>query len=362
AAVSLPQRHRWRIMWLAAAAGLIVLAAAVWWMRLRTRPPEFSGQRVVSTFAGSHRSARFSPDGSMIAFLNTVADVPQIWIKNLAQGEPIQITTGNVPAVQPRWSPKNDQIVFSRPGQGIWSVPPLGGPPRQLARLGRNPNFSANGERLVFERGHQIWVARSDGSAARRVEGVPEWYYGKDSMPALSAHGEWIAFFRPEVGPYGDLWVIPAAGGKARQLTFDVRVSTGPVWTPDDRWIIYSSSRTGGVTLWRIRATGGVPEPLTTGAGEDTEPAISADGSRLIFTNAHNTWALDLLDLTTGEQKELIQRRYDLAFPAFSPAGDRIAFIQAIDGDSHIFTMEVNGAELRQLTRERGELNGLPRW
>ena len=68
--------------------------------------------------------ATFSPDGSMIAFLNTTNGSPQVWIKNLAQGEPIQITTGNIPAVQPHWSPKNDQIVFSRPGQGIWSVPP----------------------------------------------------------------------------------------------------------------------------------------------------------------------------------------------------------------------------------------------
>ena len=106
----------------------------------------------------------------MIAFLNPVNGVPQVWIKNLAQGDPIQITFGDVPAVQPRWSPKNDQIVFGRAGRGIWSVAPLGGPPRQMFRAGRNANFSGDGEWLVFERPHEIWMARSDGNGARRVD------------------------------------------------------------------------------------------------------------------------------------------------------------------------------------------------
>jgi serine/threonine protein kinase len=352
--------RRWRTGWLAVAA-LIVLAAAAWWVR-GPRAPELSGQRLVSTFAGSHRSASFSPDGSMIAYLNTADGVPQIWIKNLAQGEPMQITTGNVPAVQPHWAPKSDQIVFSRPGRGIWSVPPLGGVPRQLILPGRNPNFSGDGEQMVFERGHQLWVARSDGSGARRVEGVPEWYYGVDTLPALSAHGDWIAFFRPEIGPHGDLWVIPAAGGKARRLTFDTRISSGPTWTPDDRWIIYSSARGGSVTLWRVPAAGGKPEPLTTGAGEDTAPAISADGRRLIFTNAHNTWRLAVEDPATGGQKELMERRMALAFPSFSPDGSRIAFMQPAGGDPQIFTIATDGTDMRQITRGKGEINGLPRW
>ncbi len=360
-AVSPPPRRPGRIAWLAVAV-LIVLAAAVWWVRGRPGAPELSSQRLVSTFAGSHRSATFSPDGSMIAFLNTTNGVPQVWIKNLAQGDPIQITSGDIPAVQPHWSPKNDQIVFSRPGKGIWSVPPLGGPPRQLILPGRDPSFSGDGERLVYERGHQIWIARSDGSDARRVEGVPEFFYGVDTLPALSSHGEWIAFFRPEIGPHGDLWIMPAAGGKPRQLTFDTRISSRPIWTPDDRWIIYSSARGGSVTLWRVPAAGGKPEPLTTGAGEDTDPAISADGRRLIFTNARNTWTLSMLDLSSGGKKELIERRHTLAFPVFSPDGSRIAFMQPAGGDPQIFTIATDGTDMRQLTRGKGEINGLPRW
>src|SRR5258706_6885963 len=174
---------------------------------------------------------------------------------------------------RPRWSPKNDQIVFGR-GQEIWSVAPLGGPARRIIDSGRNPNFSADGERLVFERGQEIWVAKADGSDAHRVDGSPYNPFSMDNLPALSRDGKWIVFFLSELGPHGDLWVLPVEGGKARRLTFDMRPASGPLWTPDSRWIIYSSSRAGSTTLWRVPAAGGTPEPLTTGAGEDTEPAL----------------------------------------------------------------------------------------
>jgi Tol biopolymer transport system component len=227
---------------------------------------------------------------------------------------------------------------------------------------GRNVNFSSDGEQLVFERGSEIWMAKFDGSGARRVDGIPPSYYNTDRLPALSADGKWIAFFRSERGPNGDFWAMPSAGGKARQLTFDIRVGFGSVWTPDGRWIIFSSARAGSLTLWRVPAAGGTAEPLTSGAGEDTDPALSADGRRLIFTNARNSWALRLLDLATGRQKELIDRRVDMMFPQFSPAGDRIALVSVGAGDPQIFTISVDGTDLRQITQGKGEVNVMPRW
>jgi len=316
----------------------------------------------LSTFDGAHGSASFSPDGSQIAFLNTVNGLPQIWIKNLAQGDPIPITPGGVPAEHPRWSPKNDQIVFVSPGQGICSVAPSGGRPRRMIGDGRNPNFSGDGEQLVFERGNEIWVAKSDGSDAHRVEGVPEKFAGTDSFPALSADGQWIAFFRPENGPAGDLWVIPAAGGEARQLTFAKAPGSSPVWTPDGSWIVYSSTRAEVTTLWRVPVNGGTPEALTTGAGEDTDPSLSVDGRRLIFSNSRKGWVLLRLDLDTHQQKELVERREGILFPTFSPAGDRIAFFHSARGGAQIFTVAVDGTNVREITGGKDEMNTMPRW
>ncbi|MBK5294998.1 MAG: PD40 domain-containing protein, partial [Acidobacteriia bacterium] len=243
----------------------------------------------------------------------------------------------------------------------IWSVAPLGGTPRRIIDSGRNPNFSADGERLVFERGDDIWVARADGSDGHRVEGVPVKYANTDSQPAFSPDNKWIVYYVPVLGPHGDLWVTPTGGGKARQLTFDTLAGSGPIWTPDSSWIIYSSSRAGSTTLWRVPVAGGPPAPLTTGAGEDTEPALSADGKRLIYTNARNSWALELLDPATGQSKELLERRTLMVHPVFSHAGDRIAFFHRATTEQ-VFTIAVDGTDLRQITQGKGEGNVFPSW
>jgi Tol biopolymer transport system component len=50
-------------------------------------------------------------------------------------------------------------------------------------------------------------------------------------------------------------------------------------------------------------------------------------------------------------------------FPKFSPAGDKIAFFATVDGgDIHIFTIRVDGSDLRQVTRGTGERNVMPQW
>ena len=201
-----PVRSRGRFVWPAALTlGLIAFATWVVW---QTHPSEpvlvVSSQRPIGAFGVSYRQATMSPDGGLIAFAEHGKPVTQIWIKNLAQGDPLQITSGDAHASHPTWSPKNDQIVFARRGQGLWSVPPLGGNARRLLEFGENPQFSTDGERLVFERnGHEIWTARADGSDARRVNGVPMSWYPGNLSPTFSPDGSSIAYFFPRWDPTG---------------------------------------------------------------------------------------------------------------------------------------------------------------
>jgi Tol biopolymer transport system component len=160
----------------------------------------------------------------------------------------------------------------------------------------------------------------------------------------------------------GDIWVIPSGGGHARQLTFDNHLGGGPVWT-NDGYIVFSSQRRGSKTLWKIPGSGGRPEPMTMGAGEDTSPEISRDGTSLIYTNSSVYWTLTLLDTATQRMQEIRETRTDMFFPKFSPAGDRIAFFATVDeGDIQIFTIRVDGSDLRQVTRGKGERNVMPQW
>lgn len=359
-----PGLRRWS--WLFAAA-VALIALAIWIVvGTRARDPAalVSSQRPIAAFGGSYRQATLSPDSGFIAFADAGKPVTQIWIKNLAQGDPIKITSGDVDASHPAWSPKNDQIVFARRGQGLWSVPPLGGNARRLLEFGTSPQFSSDGERLVFERnGREIWTARADGSEARRVEGVPvPWYRGRLD-PAFSPDGSLIVYFMPELGPNGDLWIVPAGGGTPRQLTRDVTEAGGPVWTLDGRFIIFSSMRGGSRTLWRVRPHGGAPEPLTVGAGEDLDPTLSRDGRTLVYTNVRNQSSLRALDPDTGADRVIVERRRPTVFARISPDGSKVAFFGFGDaGDVQIFVVPMAGGAVQQLTQGKGQINTMPRW
>ena len=162
-----------------AALGLIAFAT---WFVWQTHPSEpalvDSSQRPIGAFGVSYRQATMSPDGGLIAFAEHGKPVTQIWIKNLAQGDPLQITSGDAHASHPTWSPNNDQIVFARRGQGLWSVPPLGGTPRRLLEFGENPNFpvtvngSCSRETAMRSGRHARTGPRQNVSAASRRPGI----------------------------------------------------------------------------------------------------------------------------------------------------------------------------------------------
>ena len=357
----------------AIAAAVVLLAVLAWLLLPRSRPEDLPGASLrfepVSTFPGSHRQASFSPDGRSIAFvMEDAVGAPQVWTKELDGGDPVQVTTHEVGAHRPRWSSRENQIVYDVPGEGIWSVPASGGEPRRLLREGYNPNVSRDGEQLVYEKDAELWAARADGSEARRVgagaeSAIEKEYAFVESTPAFSPDGREIVYFQDRDTPVqGDVWSVPVDGGASRRLTFDDVLTSHPVYTPDGSGIVYSSTRRGGMTLWFLPRDGGEPRSLTTGTGEDTEAAISPDGKRLLYTNARNLLRILWLDPRTGERRQLLEKRTIVTHPSFSPDGVRLVVFQGEPRNTHLFTLRADGTELRQLTHGEGEVNVAPNW
>ncbi len=367
-----PASHQRVVIAATLAAGIALIGAIAYVAALRRPRPSGSGDdarvaglELISTFAGSHRWPSFSPDGRMIAFVSDAGGTPQVWIKNLASGDPIQITFGELPAVRPRWSAQGGLIVYSRRGAGIWSVPPLGGEPRQIVEDGRNADVSPDGRRLVFERAGRIFVAGADGVGASQLPRGPGGlieYYG-DSWPTFSPDGKSVAVFLGEQGRHGDYWIVPSVEDEPRRVTSDLHDGGAPAWTPDGKSLVVPSARSGSVNLWRVPVDGGPPEALTKGAGEDLDPTVSPDGRTLLFANVKRTWALVLQDLHGGTRKTLLEKRTPLAFPRYSPDGSRIALMgRNSRGEMHLFVMHSDGSNFTAVTDGAGELNIKPQW
>ena len=146
----------------------VALAAALFW---RPEPAPLSLQSV-SGFSGSRRQPTFAPDGRSIAFISDTAGGSHVWVLDLADQAPRQLTSGNNWDSRPRWSPDGTAIIFMRRGS-IWSVDSAGSEAREILSHAYNPNWSRDGRRIVFERRYGVWIANADGGEQIRVSGVP---------------------------------------------------------------------------------------------------------------------------------------------------------------------------------------------
>lgn len=88
--------------------------------------------------------------------------------------------------------------------------------------------------------------------------------------PAISPNGETIAFSYK-----GDIYTVPAKGGKATQLTTHPGHDTRPIWSPDGTQIAFASDRNGNFDIFVMSREGGVPKQLTSHSVNEYPEAFS---------------------------------------------------------------------------------------
>src|ERR1700719_3883773 len=131
-------------------------------------------------------------------------------------------------------------------------------------------------------------------------------------------------------------------------------------WSADSRELIYSMAG----SLWRQAIGSGVAQQLTA-AAYDYQPDWSPDGRWVIYSSyRHEAMELWVLELATGAAKPLLANGAVNVEPRFSPDGKRIAFVSTLYNKRfHIFTADFDGGTLRGIERLTGEHKSqLPRY
>ncbi len=366
---------RWRLL-AVGGAFLVLLSGIGIWRYSRKYPesptPAFEVVPLVA-MEGKQRDPAFSPDGNQVAFLHLGPNTGGIYTTLIDGEKPLRLTD-NPRDAYPTWSPDSRQIAFTRyseEGRNIYVVPALGGTEHKLYTtpgayaINGYLNWAPDGRVLAFSEGNadsyssRIALLSLADLTTRPLTSPP--FDKADMVPAFSPDGSTVAFIRISApGWRGDLFVLPAKGGEPRQLTFDNSWIFGLTWTKDGGDIVFSSSRGGVPTLWRISASGGTPRPVQGVGSPADHPSISGTGDRLVYgqsSDSDNIWRSDLKDKQSAKGPPVrvtsISRGLNWR-PNFSPDGKKIVFESDRLGYSDIWYCDSDGSNCAQLTSLHG--------
>jgi tricorn protease len=223
----------------------------------------------------------------------------------------------------------------------------------------------ANDGRITFSYHEDIWIADASGANARRLTAN----VGTDTAPRFSPDGRWIAFTSNRTGN-NDVFIIPSAGGEARQLTYFSGDDQVLYWMPDGQSILMSSSRGPGAfgsPLYRLPIDGTPEEPLVMPSAR--LGMVKQDGSLIAFNRvlpSTGVWrkafkgnsapGLIVEDLKTHEALELTNtnvRDYQQHVNDVFPmwgADGMIYFASERDGTYNLWRIAPKGGAPQQVT------------
>lgn len=286
-------------------------------------------------------SPAFSPDGRSLAFSTARSDTNQVWVISLAGGEARQVTKAKVGVGQFKWSPDGSRLAYlmtdplteeeelakrekrdvilvdqnfkhahlyvidvdgtedaTRLTQGNFHITGFDWSPD-----GRTVAFSHQADPRINSGRQNGDISSVNASGGNVMPLVTTG--GVETGPRYSPDGQWIAFTstgdQPEAVGLGDIFVVAAAGGRARKLG-DTHDRSGGLlgWNGDGTAVMYSESMGTTRQVRTLPLDGGAPSSVSNVDGVIGSVSFSADAELMAFTYQDTDTPADVFVSSTG--------------------------------------------------------------
>lgn len=335
-----PRKGERKWLNLAVASALAVLAGLyLLWPRSAMVPATAWEQ--ITDYADSVSSPALSPDGHMLAFLRgprTFTTPGQVFVMVLPKGPTLQLTHDDQQKMSPVFSPDGAAIAYTVPFD-TWTVSVSGGQPRLWLPNASALNWVDNND-LVFSEMVDMPRMRITASDASRTHPrpvyVPEDRTGMAHRSYPSPDRKWVLVAAEMVLRPPWQWLpcrlAPMQGNSPGRLVGPPDAAcTAAAWSPDGKWMYFSSNAGGGFHIWRQRFPEGKPEQMTSGPTEEEGLAVSADGKSLITAVGTRRVAIAVHD-GSGERAVVSEGRPALASAhngsPFSADGKKLYYLE----------------------------------
>ncbi len=166
---------------------------------------------------------------------------------------------------------------------------------------------------------------------------------GINGAPSFSPDGRKLVITLGGVNGNLDIYILDIASKKSIRLTNHRAIDTEGVWSPDGKYIYFTSDRSGNPQIYRIPSIGGSPERITFEGKYNARPRLSPDGSKLAMVHndngkyriaVMNIKQEGLLVLSSGTQDES---------PSFAPNSDVLIYASRQDNYGVLETVSSDG-------------------
>ena len=350
------------------------------------------------------REPEFSPDGRRVAFVSDRSGTYDVWSIDVGSGELTQWTDSPGEEAYPTWSADGEEIAFVVDKTDIKAVSRDGATRdivTEIDGVAYTPSWTADEDEISWIRsrpgkadlmvgedvrleGHDVFPFRvrwdEDGTAILTADGglmrlapeaqtpeaipftasliierpefevtaseaVPEGGVVKGIVtPALHPDGDRVTFVA-----LNDVWVM-RMGEAPEKITDDAFYESDPAWSADGTRLAYVSDRNGTLDLWVRDVETGEEEAVTNSEGAELYPAWSPNGGSIAYqTEAGGTM---ILDLETGESRRLVEDIFQPGRPSWSADGRHVALAAVVpytsrfrEGTSQILVVDVESGD-----------------
>jgi len=328
------------------------------------------------TYSGRDSAAAASPDGRLIAFVSSRDGRSGIWLKQLADGTEVAITSGPDDSA-PRFAPDSSVLLFTRregAASAIYRVAVVGGEPRKMIDDALAGDWSPDGKSIAFirnragtDRFSTLCIASLAGGEVRELAASTVEDY---ATPRWSPDGQWIAVTRfPHDTSAGTILLVDPSSSERRVLgrREPHGLLSGVAWVNGGDAVVYVElDAITGVSLRRGAGaaavvlqdvSGGEARVLLRNAHGACDTIDVAGPGRLVFTEdvtRQNLQEVSLQGEEAGRAHWLTRGMSMDRQPSWTPDGRSIVFATDRSGNVDLWQLILPAGSLRRITDDEG--------